>query len=337
MVVSDEGGAFMNSLRSVRRLSAVAALMLVCLSWATLSSNGPVASAATTSLGCASPGSSTTLTLEVKGFSRTAIVHVPRGSSDSTPLALVLNLHGSGATALDQELFSGMNRTANEDDFIVAYPQGDIADGSGYDWNVPNEPLIGGRTVPKGAANDITFLTTLVKVLESKYCVNKNEVYATGFSGGAREVSQLACDESDVFAAVAPISGLRRPTPCPTTRAVPIIAFHGSDDPVDPFKGNGQAYWTYSVPTAEKFWATQDSCARKPTTSQPSANVTLTSYSHCADGAAVELYEVTGEGHEWPGGPAMPSVLTSELGPQSSAIDANDVMWSFFQAHSLAG
>jgi polyhydroxybutyrate depolymerase len=308
--------------------------LVVCLTLTGLSTTPSVASS-TSSLGCTSPGSSTTLTVEVKGFARTVIVHVPRGSSDSTPLALVLNLHGSGATALDQELFSGMNRTSNQDDFIVAYPQGLIADGSGYDWNVPNEPLIGGRAVPKGSANDITFLATLVKVLASKYCINQGEVYATGFSGGAREVSQLACDESHIFAAVAPISGLRRPLPCPTTRAVPVIAFHGSNDPVDPFTGNGQAYWTYSVPTAEKDWATQDDCSLKAVTSRPSAGVALTKYSHCADGSAVQLYEVTGEGHEWPGGPVMPSSLTSELGPQSNAIDANAVMWSFFKAHPL--
>jgi polyhydroxybutyrate depolymerase len=251
-------------------------------------------------------------------------------------LALVLNLHGSGATALDQELFSGMNRSSNQNDFIVVYPQGLIADGSGYDWNVPNEPLIGGRAVPKGSANDVTFLASLVKVLESKYCINKNEVYATGFSGGAREVSQLACDESQIFAAVAPISGLRRPSPCPTARAVPVIAFHGSDDPVDPFKGDGQSYWTYSVPTAEKDWASQDDCSLKAGTSRPTSGVTLTSFPKCADGAAVELYVVKGEGHEWPGGPVMPSTITTELGPQSSAIDANALMWSFFQAHPMA-
>jgi polyhydroxybutyrate depolymerase len=311
--------------------------LVVCLTLTGLSTAASVASAATSSQGCASPGTSATLTVEVKGFARTAIVHVPRGSTDSTPLALVLNLHGSGATALDQELFSGMNRTSNEDDFIVAYPQGLIADGSGYDWNVPNEPLIGGRAVPKGSANDITFLATLVKVLESKYCINQSEVYATGFSGGAREVSQLACDESHLFAAVAPISGLRRPKPCPTSRAVPVIAFHGSADPVDPFMGNGQTYWTYSVPTAEKDWARQDDCSLKPVTSRLSGGVTLTSYSHCANGSAVQLYEVTGEGHEWPGGPVMPSSLTAELGPQSNAIDANAETWAFFKAHPLAG
>jgi poly(3-hydroxybutyrate) depolymerase len=32
----------------------------------------------------------------------------------------------------------------------------------------------------------------------------------------------------------------------------------------------------------------------------------------------------------------VPSALASVLGPQSNAIDANAVMWSFFQAHPLS-
>jgi polyhydroxybutyrate depolymerase len=273
--------------------------------------------------------------LSVNGFQRTVIVHLPKGSTNATPLALILNLHGSGSTALEQEGFTKMNATANAEDFIVAYPQALIPDGTGFDWNVPGVPLIGGRPIPAKSANDVKFLAALVGILEQKYCVNTSEVYATGFSGGAREASQLACDDSSIFAAVAPVSGLRRPTPCPTTRAVPVISFHGSADRVDPFEGHGQAYWTYSVGTAAKDWAKQDRCSTTSTTSNPAPGVTLTTYSKCASGADVELYEVMGEGHEWPGGPTMPSSITALLGPQSDQVSANTLMWSFFQSHPL--
>jgi polyhydroxybutyrate depolymerase len=293
-------------------------------------------SSAATTPGCSSPGTSTTLSVRVNGFTRTVIVHLPKGSSDSTPLALVLNLHGSGTTAIDQMLFTDMNKTSNHDGFIVAYPQGLITDGPGFDWNIPGVPLIGGRAVPKGSASDVSFLTKLVGILETRYCVNKDEIYATGFSGGAREVSQLACADSSIFAAVAPVSGLRRPEPCPATRAVPIISFHGSADPVDPFKGHGQAYWTYSVPSAELKWAKQDDCSVTPSTTTVAKNVQLTTYDKCANGASVELYEVVGEGHEWPGGPVLPAALISVLGPQSQAISANNLMWAFFEAHPLS-
>lgn len=148
--------------------------------------------------------------------------------------------------------------------------------------------------------------------------------------------SQLACDASNVFAAVAPVSGLRHPTPCPATRAVPVIAFHGTADPVDPYNGSGQAYWTYSVPQGAQDWAEQDACSSTVAISQPDPGITLDSYSGCRADAVVELYTITGEGHEWPGGPKVPKSLTDLLGPQSNAINANTAMWSFFEAHPLS-
>jgi polyhydroxybutyrate depolymerase len=310
-------------------------MAMVALGVVPFSLAGAPTAAAATSSGCstASPGS-TTLSLKVNGFTRTVIVHVPRRSTGTTPLALVLNMHGSGSTALEQEGFTKMNTAANHDGFIVAYPQALIPDGIGFDWNIPGVPLIGGGPVPKGSANDVKFLTSLVAIMESKYCINPKEVYATGFSGGARMASQLACDDSGLFAAVAPVSGLRRATPCPTTRAVPVISFHGSADPVDPFDGHGQKYWTYSVTTAAKAWSTQDHCT-SVAHSAPVSGVKLTTYTACSNGAQVELYEIVGEGHEWPGGPTLPSSLTGLLGPQSSLVSANGLMWVFFQAHPL--
>src|SRR5580692_9107645 len=261
--------------------AAALAGVLACSALAVLSTSQSVAGAASKATGCAAPGSSATLTLNVNAHQRTVIVHVPRDSADTTPLALVLNLHGSGSTALEQQEFTKMNVTSNQDGFIVAYPQGLIPDGTGFDWNIPGVPLIGGRPVPKDSANDLKFLTSLVGILESKYCVNPDEVYSTGFSGGARMTSQLACDDSAIFAAVAPVSGLRRPKPCPTSRAVPVISFHGSADPVDPFAGHGQKYWTYSVTTAAKDWSSQDHCT-SVAHSTPVNGVALTSYSKCS-------------------------------------------------------
>jgi polyhydroxybutyrate depolymerase len=290
--------------------------------------------AASSGCGARARTGSTTLTLGTGGHQRTVIVHVPSGYNSSRRVALVLNLHGSGSTAVAQEVFSGMDATSDQGSFIVAYPQGLIPSGTGFGWNIPGVPLFGGGTAPRGSANDVAFLTQLVPVLESKYCINPREVFATGMSGGGRMASQLACDASTTFAAVAPVAGLRLPSPCPTTRPVPIVAFHGTADPVDPYDGNGQAYWTYSVPTAASRWAAQDKCARAARPDHRSG-FTLTTYQGCAGSAVVELYSVTGEGHEWPGGPQMPSSITALLGPQSDAVDADTVMWAFFSQHPM--
>ncbi len=147
--------------------------------------------------------------------------------------------------------------------------------------------------------------------------------------------SQMACDASAVFAAVAPVSGLRLPAPCPSTRPVAVVSFHGTADPVDPYDGNGQKYWTYSVPEAARRWGAHDGCSAASHSSQPDPGVTLTAYDQCQGGSVVDLYTITGEGHQWPGGPPLPQSLTRVLGPQTTAINANSVMVAFFMANPL--
>ncbi|MGH9171281.1 MAG: alpha/beta hydrolase family esterase [Acidimicrobiales bacterium] len=328
-------------------LASFGLLMAACAKTAsppstTAGSTVPTSTSATdsgTTTGCGKSATAGTSveSFQIGGRTRTVRVHVPTGYSGSQPVALVLNLHGSASDAVEQEGFTGMDATSDSDGFIVAFPQAMIPDGAGYDWNVPGVPLVGGRAVPAGSPDDVTFLTSLVHVLEQRYCVSSERVYATGFSGGARMSSQLACDASTVFAAVAPVSGLRLPTPCPATRAVPILSFHGTADPVDPYNGHGQAYWVYSVPQAAKYWAVKDGCGASAATSTPAATVTLTKYSGCRDGAVVELYTIAGEGHEWPGGPHLGKRITRALGPQTTAVDADQLIWAFFAAHPMTG
>jgi polyhydroxybutyrate depolymerase len=290
------------------------------------------------SRGCASTASPGTLVLtpNIAGRVRTAIVHVPPGYQRTTPVPLVINMHGSQSTALEQMGLTGMNTTADADGFIVAYPQGDIPSGTGFEWNVPGQPLFGGSAVPAGAPDDVSFITQLVTLLEHRYCIDTNRVFATGFSGGARMASQLACNASDVFAAVAPVSGLRLPSPCPSTRPVPVIAFHGTADPVDPYNGNGQKYWTYSVPEAATRWGAHNGCSTPPQLRRYRPRVVITQYAPCSQNAVVELFTIAGEGHEWPGGPKLTRAITRVLGPQTYAVSANDEMWEFFMAHPLA-
>jgi polyhydroxybutyrate depolymerase len=63
--------------------------------------------------------------------------------------------------------------------------------------------------------------------------------------------------------------------------------------------------------------------------------VTLTGYTGCSGGADVDLYSIAGEGHEWPSGPPLPKSWTAQFGPQSTDINANSIMWAFFQDHPM--
>ena len=115
---------------------------------------------------------------------------------------------------------------------------------------------------------------------------------------------------------------------------MPVIAFHGTADPIDPYSGAGQAYWTYSVPVAAQRWASHEGCDASATPMPVAGDAQLTAFGGCADGGAVELYTIADAGHTWPGGPKLSAALLKVLGPQSS-LDANSLIWSFFKAHPL--
>jgi polyhydroxybutyrate depolymerase len=54
----------------------------------------------------------------------------------------------------------------------------------------------------------------------------------------------------------------------------------------------------------------------------------------CPGGATVQLYVVEGGGHTWPGSQFSQAGVAA-LGPTTFDIDANQVIWAFFQAHPM--
>lgn len=75
-------------------------------------------------------------------------------------------------------------------------------------WNVslaPTEP------------DDIAPTQQAISWANSNLCIDAQRLYATGFSGGARLSSRLACALPGTFAAIAPIAGVRNDPPCATT------------------------------------------------------------------------------------------------------------------------
>jgi polyhydroxybutyrate depolymerase len=251
-----------------------------------------------------------TITTGAGGRKRTVVVYLPRGYAGDRPLPLLLNLHGSGSTAARQEKSVGLDATADAHAFIVAYPQAARRSGTGFSWNVPGTP-----SFLASGPDDIGFLDGVVTMLHQRYCVDTAKVYASGFSGGARMVSQLACTPAVRLAGVVAASGLRAPSPCHPARPVPVLSFHGTADTANPYNGNGQPYWTYSVPVAAARWAGYDGCPATPVTSTPYPGVTLTQYRGCLGDAVVELYTLAGKGHRWP----LPA----------SAFQPNEILWRF--------
>ena len=67
----------------------------------------------------------------------------------------------------------------------------------------------------------------------------------------------------------------------------------------------------------------------------PAAAHTATPYTYgpCAGGGEVVLWQLTGAGHVWPGAGVQP--WQRYVGPATDVIDANTVIWRFFQRFTL--
>ena len=178
----------------------------------------------------------------------------------------------------------------------------------------------------------------LIDMLEESYNIDTSRIYANGFSNGGAMTFALSCRLADRVVAVATVAASQDQQKfewCGDAPPVPMLAFHGTADPLVPYDGG--SVWASprpfpSVLTWASDWARRNRCGPSPVESTVASDVTRLEYSGCADDASVVLYTVEGGGHSWPGGKPLPEWL---VGPTSESVDATDIMWTFFGEHAL--
>jgi polyhydroxybutyrate depolymerase len=255
---------------------------------------GGAASPATCGAGSTLTAGETTQTIQVGGTTRSYILHVPSKYDGLTPVPLVLDFHPILANATVERNGSGYATLSDQENFIVAFPEGiDAA------WNI-GPCCTSSRTV-----DDVGFAKALVAKLSSQGCIDPKRVYATGFSMGGGMSHMIACNAADIFAAVAPSAfDLLEETeePCHPARPITEITFRGTADPIVPYAGgasrppnglNVTIHFLGAVGTFQK-WASLDGCTGSP--SAADANGCQT-YSQCQAGVEVTLCTTQGGSH----------------------------------------
>ncbi len=283
-------------------------------------------------------------TLRVGGTTRWYLLTTPEpGGASARPRPLVLDFHGLAEGATLQAQTSQFPALGQRDDFYVVEPNGT---GKIVKWDTD----AGSRENP-----DLTFVGALLDQIEQRYCIDQSRIYATGLSDGAFMTSLLACRMADRIAAFAPVSGVQLPRPCRPGRKVPIVAFHGTADPILYFNGgigtallnhvlgggpppsttttvpaklNGRGY-----PATVAAWAAKDGCADHPSNVRVSPHVIRRTY-RCPPDAAVVFYVILGGGHAWPGSQAS-EAIASITGPTTFEINGTQVIWQFFSRFQL--
>jgi polyhydroxybutyrate depolymerase len=288
------------------RLSIVFAAALAAAAFSpSVSAQGTPGTQAACALGAA-PGVSEQQ-LPSGGRERTYRLFVPPGYDGRTPLPLVLDMHGSGGTAARQAATSRFEELAAREGVLVATLQ---AGAAGNRWNVP---------VTAERPDDVRYVSDVIDHVATRACTDLRRVYATGFSGGARMSSLLACKLDDRIAAIAPMAGLRWPGPC-AGRAIPVLTFHGRADPQNTYDGHVEGRggeWLESVPEALAGWAKHNGCDGDAVLDDRPGPLATLRYEGCD--AEVRLVRIDGLVHAW----------------ARDEVDATAEMWKFFSGQRL--
>lgn len=238
------------------------------------------------------------LVVKQGGTYRSYRVHVPATYRSDASTALVLDMHGLFGVDQGQRGDSGQLAQSDKRGFIAVWPQGLDFSWNGYgccftsyDKNV----------------DDVAFLRRVVSDLLVRANIDPARVYATGLSNGALMSHRLACEASDVFAAVAPVSFTRndsnpanpRPYNCTPSRPVTVVEFHGTADDAVHYDGSksssGQTF--QSAPDSLAAWAKTLGCNPLPTERRINDDMRVTTHSGCRGGVTTALVTVTGGVH----------------------------------------
>jgi polyhydroxybutyrate depolymerase len=261
--------------------------------------------------GCLTPGGfppgERMLTLEHDGIQRQYIVHVPAGYDGSRPVPLVFDIHGLTSNASQQLALSGWAAKADQEGFIVVYPNG--LDAS---WN--GGSLCCGTSMANNV-DDEGFIRAVVGRMRGDACIDAKRVYVTGLSNGGAMAHLLACRAADVFAASAPVSMSNGTVPCQPSRPISVIMFRGTSDPLVPYDG-GLLFPSAQADFDE--WQMLDGCAGAPETTHGLCARVAT----CSGGVEVTLCTIDA-GH----------VLYASAADQGAPVP--DVVWEVFQRQTL--
>lgn len=223
------------------------------------------------------------------GRTHQCLWHVPSGIDKPPVVFFVHGAFGSGKSFRDE---TKADVVADREKFITVYPSAS-SNGDGGTW----EDMYG--------TSDYPFYLAVIDTLAARYNIDRDRVYMTCFSQGGFVSFVAGCSYSNIFAAIAPVSG-HAGSNCSIKRPVPVyLTFGATEDKVAFVKDL-------------TIWEKLDSCPATPTITRPVTGVTRVTYGPCAQGTYVIMDSISGQGHQWPN-------------KQNQAEE----VWTFFKQFSL--
>jgi polyhydroxybutyrate depolymerase len=232
-------------------------------------------------------------------------VFVPSTYDESTPMPLVVLLHGYTASGDLQEAYFRLQPLAEQRGFLYVHPDGTTDVRGEQFWNATDACCdLGGIVV-----DDSAYLAQLIQQVQATYNVDPTRIFLIGHSNGGFMSYRMACDHADLIAAIVSVSGatFADPTRCQPSEPVSVLEIHGTADTVIAYDGGkilGNSY--PSAPTSVSTWATYNGCGTLGEV-QPGqldlygdtadAETSVVGYTDCPPTGAVALWTVLGGVH----------------------------------------
>jgi poly(3-hydroxybutyrate) depolymerase len=157
-------------------------------------------------------------------------MYVPKAYTGAKPFPLIVALHGLGGT--EDSFFESYDKAlpplAEQHGYIVAAPIGYRVDGF-YGWGLGVQR--GDAATQRTRELSEQDVMQVLQRMRRLYKIDENRIYLMGHSMGGIGTWAIAPKYPDIWAAIAPLSGIGAPDTVERMRHIPEIIVHGDADP----------------------------------------------------------------------------------------------------------
>jgi len=251
---------------------------------------------------------------------REYVLRIPSSYKKENKTPLVFVLHGRTGSGNAAEVNSRLTTLGRTEGFITVYPTAldDLRD------KVSTWTSGGNRTVDGKTYDDVQYIKDLIDFFKSNLNIDEKRIYLTGFSNGAFMCYKFAFLEGDLFAAIAPISGLSialGPDRKPRKGPVPLLHVHGLKDNNVPAVDKINAS-IFNAQEGVDYYIKNNKASETPEVLVDNANMNSRIWrTEVEDGADVMYIQAKNGVHEW---------FTTVNSGRFSVISE---IWKFFEEH----
>ena len=248
----------------------------------------------------------------VVGGDRPVTVHVPASYDASRPAPLLLVLHGFTGSGDEMVDYFKLAAAAEKAGFVYAAPDGTKDSNGDRFWNATDACC----NFHGSSVDDVAYLSSVIADIQGELAIDPKRIAVIGHSNGGFMSYRMACERSELVAAIVSLAGATYadPADCKPREPVSVAQVHGTVDEVIHFSGgvpltDGTGPYPGAEATAAT-WAKYDGCGAEPSTLSAKVDVdadladgadpaetSVQEWSGCEAGATVQLWTIPNGGH----------------------------------------